>query len=100
MLQIKKLFICLIPPGFEAMATGLPCILSDLPVFKENFASAAIFFKVGDAEDLAKQILKLLSNPIECMELGKRGQLFAKKFSWEAVAKKEMKVFEDLLSTS
>jgi glycosyltransferase involved in cell wall biosynthesis len=84
----------------EAMASGLPCVLSDLPAFRENFGSVAVFAEVGNARNLAKQILDLLSDPKRCIELGKRGQTFAKNFSWERVAKREMKVFEDLLDTS
>ena len=80
----------------EAMTCGLPCILSDLPSFRENFASAVTFFEAGNAEDLAQQILNLLSNPTLCMELGKKGQKLAKKFSWDNVAKKELEVLESV----
>lgn len=80
----------------EAMAAGLPCILSDLPTFKENFGSTAVFFEGRNAKSLAQQIMKLLSNPALRMELGKKGQEMAKKHSWENVAKKELKVLESV----
>jgi glycosyltransferase involved in cell wall biosynthesis len=81
----------------EAMAAGLPCILSNLPALKENFHSAAIFVEPKDAKGLAQAILALLSDPDKCRKLKKRGQRLVKQFSWEAVAKKELKVFKSVI---
>ena len=46
----------------EAMALGLPCVASDLPVLKEVGGSAVKFFRVGDYEDMARKILILLED--------------------------------------
>jgi len=80
----------------EAMAAGLPCILSNLPALKENFHSAAVFVEPKDVKGLAQAILALLSDPKKRRKLKKRGQTLVKRFSWEAVAKKELEVFKSV----
>ena len=48
----------------EAMATGLPCICSDIPVLKEIIGepAGAIFFTLGNTNELAQAIEKLYCN--------------------------------------
>jgi glycosyltransferase involved in cell wall biosynthesis len=50
--------------SLEAMAHGLPCIFSDLPVHREISAEgkAAALFKRGDSETLAQQLKQLLDD--------------------------------------
>lgn len=77
----------------EAMAAGLPCILSNLPALKENFHSAAVFVEPKNVEELAQAMLALLSDPEKRRKLKKRGRRLIKRFSWEAVAKKRTRSF-------
>ena len=84
----------------EAMAAGLPCILSNLPVLKENFHSAAVFVEPKNVEGLAQAILTLLSDPEKCRKLKKRGQRLVKRFSWEAAAKKELELFRSVIKSA
>jgi glycosyltransferase involved in cell wall biosynthesis len=81
----------------EAMALGLPCILSDLPALRENFNSTAIFVKPTDVEGLAQAIINLLADGEERKRLGEKGKRLVHKFSWENVAKKELKVLQSVL---
>ena len=81
----------------EAMAAGLPCVLSNLPALKENFDSAAVFVEPEDAEGFAQAILTLLSDPEKCRELREKGQKLVRQFSWDSVAKKELKIFRSVL---
>lgn len=48
--------------ALEAMAHGLPCILSDLPVYKElsDSGKAALHFRCGDVADLREKLAGLL----------------------------------------
>jgi glycosyltransferase involved in cell wall biosynthesis len=50
--------------SLEAMAYGLPCIFSDLPVHREisSGGKAAALFARGDSESLAQQLLLLLED--------------------------------------
>jgi glycosyltransferase involved in cell wall biosynthesis len=78
----------------EAMAAGLPCIISDIPALREVYSSAALFVKPSDSASLAQAVLFLLSNPEKRSELQAKGQRLAKHFSWEEVAKKELEVMK------
>jgi L-malate glycosyltransferase len=44
----------------EAMAIGLPSLLSDIPVLKEVAANEALFFDINDHKSLGRQVEKLL----------------------------------------
>ena len=83
----------------EAMAAGLPCILSNLPALKENFHSAAVFVKPNDVEGFAQAILSLSLDPDKCRELKRRGKKLVKQFSWETVAEKKLEIFKSLVKT-
>jgi glycosyltransferase involved in cell wall biosynthesis len=50
--------------SLEAMAHGLPCIFSDLPVHREITAGgmAAALFDLGDSESLGRQLKQLLDS--------------------------------------
>jgi glycosyltransferase involved in cell wall biosynthesis len=50
--------------SIEAMAHGLPCLLSDLEVHREITAAgtAGMLFRTGDADDLQRKLLTLIEN--------------------------------------
>jgi glycosyltransferase involved in cell wall biosynthesis len=50
--------------SLEAMAYGLPCIFSDLPVHREitGGGKAAVLFKRGDSDSLTQQLRELLGS--------------------------------------
>jgi glycosyltransferase involved in cell wall biosynthesis len=81
----------------EAMAAGLPCILSDLPAIKENFHSTAVFVTPGDVGGLAQTVLDLLSDPEKCRELAENGQKLVERFSWDVVAERELSILFGVL---
>jgi len=81
----------------EAMAAGLPCIVSDLPALRENFGSAAILAKVGDEKGLAQAMLDLMLNPEECEQVRERGRQLVQQLSWANVAKKELRILESAI---
>jgi glycosyltransferase involved in cell wall biosynthesis len=49
-------------PPLEAVSLGCPVILSDIPVLREIFGEAGFYFNPYSEEDLAKAILKVISN--------------------------------------
>lgn len=51
--------------ALEAMAHALPCILSNLPVYREisGDGEAALHFECGDPSDLREKLVLLLQNP-------------------------------------
>ena len=73
-------------PAIEAMACGVPCILSDIRCFK-SYADAtdyARFFDVGDSEQLAAEIVELAHNRVERQRLIERGAATAKLHGFQA----------------
>lgn len=50
-------------PPLEALYLGTSVLVSDIPVFKELYSSLNVkYFQTGDMEDLANQLLSLLSS--------------------------------------
>ncbi|AFM23645.1 glycosyltransferase [Desulfomonile tiedjei] len=52
---------CGLPP-LEAMSLGTPVLIADRPYARDIFEDAAVFFDPMDAEDLAKQALRILED--------------------------------------
>jgi glycosyltransferase involved in cell wall biosynthesis len=63
----------------EAMATGLPCILSDIAPLKNLFHKKAMFFTLNNEEEAANQITSYLTNTAALNLFAKEGSLFAQK---------------------
>jgi glycosyltransferase involved in cell wall biosynthesis len=68
----------------EAMGNAMPCVVSDIPVFRELAGDAALYHKPGDPEDLARQISRLVADRVLREELGVRAKRRAAKFTWAA----------------
>ncbi len=68
----------LIPPIklIEAMALGLPVIVPDLPVFREEVVDGqtGVLFKAGDAAALAQALAALAGAPEQAAALGQRAR--------------------------
>ena len=60
-------------PLVESMAAGVPVIATDVPIHREICGDAALYFKPGDSEDLATQLMKLDKDPDLRTTLVKRG---------------------------
>jgi glycosyltransferase involved in cell wall biosynthesis len=70
-------------PMVEAMCAGVPLIVSDIPVHREICGDAAVFFELGNAEDLARRIMELDQNAKRRSQLVKTGIQRAKtRFTW------------------
>lgn len=84
-------------PPLEAMACGAPVITSDIPVIRETVGSAAELINPGDAQELARAIVKLLETPQAKRRLSIIGLDQAASFTWEQTAKKTLEVYEQVL---
>ena len=58
----------------EAMALGLPCVVSDLPVLKEVGNDAVKFFKSADSADLAGKLIMLIEDEDLRNDLGQKAR--------------------------
>ncbi len=70
-------------PLLEAMWSGTPVLASDTAIHREIGGEAAVYHRVGDAEDLARKLAALLADPDERRALAERGPRRAATFSWD-----------------
>lgn len=81
-------------PGLNAMASRLPVVCSDIPVLKEIYGDAAIYFDPKDPKDIAGQIKKSLDGKVKG-SLIKAEDNVVKKYSWNKMAKQTLDIYED-----
>lgn len=73
-------------PIAEALALGVPAVVSDIPIFHEVAAGGALYFDPKDPKAFAEHIKSLDTKEIRT-QLIKDGQAHIKNFSWRASAK-------------
>lgn len=74
---------------FEYISTGLPVILSDLPVHREIASDCpGVIFTKPDENGVREAIKKVFENKDEFLEKAKGNLKIAKKYSWKNRAKK------------
>jgi glycosyltransferase involved in cell wall biosynthesis len=70
----------------EAMAHGLPCLVSDIPENREAAEDCAWYFYPDHPASLQHQVARVLSHPEEASALGSRAQRRAEAlFNWSTV---------------
>lgn len=78
----------------EAAGCGLPCIASDLPVFRESFDERSMFFaKPGHEMDWMEKINHILGNAREALARAKRAQLIVRE---QYTVERMVKEYEDI----
>jgi len=85
-------------PGLEAMSAGVPLICSDIPVLRDVYGEAALFFNPYDPKDMAKNIAKVVKDSKLRENLVKKGIAQSKKYSWEKMATQTLKIYESCFS--
>ncbi|MCU1441464.1 MAG: glycosyltransferase family 1 protein [Rhodoglobus sp.] len=85
-------------PVLDAMAVGLPVIISDIPVFREIAGDAAIYFDPKDDAAIAKAIAQVVADPAVGELLAERGYAQAAKFSWADVASGTLDAFRTAIA--
>jgi glycosyltransferase involved in cell wall biosynthesis len=81
----------------EALAAGVPPVVSDLPVFAETLGDAALVVPAGDVEALADALLRLERDPDLRARLVEAGRARLRELSWERAARETRAVFEEAL---
>jgi glycosyltransferase involved in cell wall biosynthesis len=55
----------------EAMACGMPAVLSDIPVLREVTNSKAIFFSLEDTNDIVQKLTAIVNHEVDLNDLAK-----------------------------
>lgn len=81
--------------ALEAMSVSTPCILSNIPVYRELYKETALFFDPKNPLELAQKIkdLKDLEN---YNDLCKRSLEASQKFSWKTASAQYIAIIENL----
>lgn len=85
-------------PVLEAMASGTPVLCSNTTSLPEVAGDAALYFDPTDVQALTAAMARCLDDPELRAELVARGAAQARKFSWEATARRTLEVFDAALS--
>lgn len=88
---------------FEAMACGVPVIVSDYPGMRElvRDAGCGLVVPPGDAPALARAVAYLHGNGVEREHMGRRGRaLVAREHSWDHRAERTAAILEEIILAS
>lgn len=87
-------------PVLEAMAAGLPVIVSDVEPLKSLAPDAGWFVRPGDTRDLQAALSEAIRDSDKRAVLSARGKEKANVYSWERTAKETMRCYEAVLLKS
>jgi glycosyltransferase involved in cell wall biosynthesis len=87
----------------EALAYGLPVLVSDIPenleVLEHESLRFGATFKTGCAVSLAEQLAGLVDDPDAVALMGERGrQAVRQKYDWDAIADQTEEVYRGLVA--
>ena len=82
-------------PGIEAMEAGTLVLASDIPVFREVYKDAVIYFNPYDFSSIEKA----MQNALALVDDERKSKIsyaqkFVTRYSWEKMAKETLKVYE------
>lgn len=87
-------------PPLEAMAYGVPVIVSDRASLPEICGKGALYFNPQNPQELAAKMIQLIQNKSLYQELREEGIIHAGKFSWKDCAQKTTILIQELLEES
>jgi glycosyltransferase involved in cell wall biosynthesis len=82
----------------EAMACGIPVIVTELPHLKKIVGGAGLFISRGDSEMLSESIIQLLNDNKMASYLGEKGRMkILKDFSWRDTVEQTLNVYKEFI---
>lgn len=84
-------------PILEAFRTQCPCIISDIPCFREVADNGAIYFEPHSVDDIYDKINKTIQNAGILQNLKQKGVERLKLFTWEKTARETLELYESVL---
>lgn len=87
--------------ALEALASGVPVLASDLPVFREYLTSGenGLLVDPSDEQAITAGMLRLVEDDELRQRLATAGPATAKRFSWAATAKAHVTCYRTFLAS-
>jgi alpha-1,3-rhamnosyl/mannosyltransferase len=86
-------------PPLESMACGTPVVCSDRPPLDELYAEAALMVDPHRADDMARQLERILSDASLRRHLVRRGRELASRRTWDDVATQTAEAYLEAMET-
>ena len=83
----------------EALASGIPVVMTDTPVARETCGDAALYATAGDLASVAAALGSLLSDERVRSRLLMRAEETVAKYAWEDAARETLRAIEDAGNT-
>lgn len=83
--------------ALEAMAAGLPVVVSNVDGLREVVGRSGLLFEPGNAEQLAALLRKLAADSALRTRLGQEARVRSKRFAIESTAERYVKLYEELV---
>lgn len=84
----------------EAMAVGLPVLLSDIPVLREVSQNNALFFNARKPAEFVELIKTILKGETDLQILSDKGKIIARKYTLSAYLKGLFELYEEIFAES
>jgi glycosyltransferase involved in cell wall biosynthesis len=84
-------------PIIEAMASNIPWVLSDIPVFREITEEKGVYFNPHDSNAISATITSILSASSERDRLVEYGKKRVAEFTYEALARKLEQIYREVI---
>jgi glycosyltransferase involved in cell wall biosynthesis len=81
-------------PGLDALASGCPLLASDIPVFREVYGEAAVYFNPKSASQLGDRLRKIRKDKKFRQAQIKTGLEQVKKYSWKRMAQETLNIYQ------
>jgi glycosyltransferase involved in cell wall biosynthesis len=84
-------------PPLEAMACGIPVVVSDTPALTEVVGKAGLRVDPERVESIEEGMARLLGDPALHARYAREGLRRASRFSWRAAAEQTLRVYEEVI---
>ena len=82
---------------YEAYASRLPAVVSDIPGNREIMGVEALYFPVGNVDKLVENIMTIEEQSVQKKQHFEQDQLFNELLSWRQSAERHSKLYFDML---
>ena len=83
-------------PPLEAMSVGCPVIVSNIPVFREIYGNAAVYFNQNDPKDIAKTISTTIADQKFVRNMIEKGYKQTSLYSWKKTIEDTVEVYKKM----